>query len=102
MDSKRDQLKLLHCRAVGKARADYTGPATGGRAAKAPRLERVTRQLHARALVRLRTTRNVSKSESLSVYGSGSVEGEVTLGTALAPTYAGALLCRDFEQCCGH
>ena len=101
MDLKRDQLQVWHCRAVGQARADYTGPATGGRAAlKAPRLERVTRQLHPRALVRLRNTRNVSRSESLSLYGSGSVEGEVTLGTALAPT--GALLCRDFEQCCGH
>jgi hypothetical protein len=85
MDSKRDQLKLLHCRAVGQAQADYTGPATGGRAAlKAPRLERVTRQLHLRALVRLRNTRNVSRSESLSIYGSGSVGGEVTLGSCIS------------------
>jgi hypothetical protein len=30
MDSKRDQLKLLHCRAVGQARADYTLQTGGG------------------------------------------------------------------------
>jgi hypothetical protein len=87
MDLKRDQLQLWHCRAVGQARADYTGPATGGRAAlKAPRLERVTRQLHHA----LSSGCAILRSESLSIYGSGSVEGEVTLGTALAPTYAGA------------